>query len=471
MNKIYLTTFLILCSVTLYGQSYIGFGTDNYSGVHGLLSNPANIVDSRFKTDINLVGVSSFIGNDYYGVKFGDVFNDNFDLDIDGIKSAKTSNNALGNVDVMGPSFMFNINPKHSLAVFSRGRIFFNANDINGETYENISNEFDESENFNVNEGNFQIAANAWTEAGITYATIILNQEQHFLKGGVSLKYLQGYGNAYAYGKNVMIDYDAIGNGISGKIDSQGEISYGNSPNFTNDFEDYEFTKSANGFGADLGFVYEWRPQHADYSHTDATGNIQTYKNSNKYKLKFGLSLTDLGSLNYKRGIENRYDITNSISEDDFNDIDGFEEKLNNLYTQIGAGNSAKSVMPSALHLNADWNINNLFYINLNTDLSLVSNSGINTNSIADIVSLTPRFESKWFSFYSPISYIETLGFQWGAGLRAGPLYIGSGSVLSVLTGNRSKGADVYAGLKIPIYQSSSKNKKEQGEYDETLEL
>src|SRR5690606_18303431 len=147
------------------------------------------------------------------------------------------------------------------------------------------------------------------------------------------------------------------------------------------------------------------------------------------------------------------------------------EEKLNNLYTQIGAGNSAKSVMPSALHLNADWNINNLFYINLNTDLSLVSNSGINTNSIADIVSLTPRFESKWFSFYSPISYIETLGFQWGAGLRAGPLYIGSGSVLSVLTGNRSKGADFYAGLKIPIYQSSSKNKKEQGEYDESMAL
>ncbi|HLT50683.1 MAG TPA: DUF5723 family protein, partial [Arenibacter sp.] len=196
------------------------------------------------------------------------------------------------------------------------------------------------------------------------------------------------------------------------------------------------------------------------------SGNTHAPKNINKYKLKFGLSLTDLGSLHYKKGIENTYDITNPISEDDFNDIDGFEEKLNNLYTQIGSGNSVKSVMPTALHLNADWNINNRFYVNLNSDLSLVSNSGINTNSIADIVSLTPRFESKWFSFYSPISYVETIGFQWGAGLRAGPLYIGSGSVLSVLTSKESKGADVYAGLKIPIYQSTPKDRDGDGVLD-----
>ena len=457
MNKISLTTLLILFSVILYGQSYLGFGTDNYNGVHGLISNPANMVDSRFKTDINLMGVSSFIGNDYYGVKFGDVLKDNFDMDIDGIKSAKTSNNALGNVDVLGPSFMFNINAKHSLAVFTRGRVFFNASDINGETYENISNEFDESEDFNVNEGSFQIAANVWAETGITYATVLLNKEQHFLKGGISLKYLQGYGNVYAYGKDVMIDYDGIGNGISGRIDTQGEIIYGNSPNITNDFEDYEFVKSADGFGADIGFIYEWRPNYADYPRTDASENTYARKDLNKYKLKFGLSLTDLGSLHYKKGIENRYDITNSISEADFNDIEGFEEKLDNLYTQIRAGNSVKSVMPAALRLNADWNINNRFYINLNSDLSLVSKNGANTNSIADIVSLTPRFESKWFSLYSPLSYVETIGFQWGAGLRAGPLYIGSGSILSVLTGNRSKGADVYAGLKIPIYQPTPK--------------
>ena len=181
--------------------------------------------------------------------------------------------------------------------------------------------------------------------------------------------------------------------------------------------------------------------------------------------MKFGLSLTDLGSLKYD-GPENAYDITNSISEDDFDNEEGFEDKLNNLYTQIRSGNASKAVLPTALHLNADWNINNHFYLNLNSDLSLTSKSNSNTNSIANIVSLTPRFESKWFSFYSPVSYVQNLGVQWCAGLRAGPLYVGSGSILTVLTSDQSKGADVYAGLKIPIYQSRPKDKDEDGVLD-----
>ncbi|MEZ4968769.1 MAG: DUF5723 family protein [Flavobacteriaceae bacterium] len=465
MNKSILVAFLILITTAVNGQSYIGFGTDNYNGVHGLISNPANIVDSRFKTDINLIGASGLLGNDYYSAKFGDVFKDDFDFDVDGTKSPKNANNAYGNVDILGPSFMFNINSRNSLAVFTRGRVFFNLNDINGDTYDNISNEFDENEDFNVNEGDYQISANAWAETGITYATVLLNQEQHFLKGGISLKYLMGYGNAYSSGKNIIIDYDADGSGTTGSIDSQGEIAYGNSNNITNDFEDYEFEKSADGFGMDLGFIYEWRPHFADYTVTDKDGNPYAPKDINKYKLKFGLSLTDLGSLKYE-GTENAYDITNSISEDDFDNEEGFEDKLNNLYTQIRSGNASKAVLPTALHLNADWNINNHFYLNLNTDLSLTSKSNPNTNSIANIVSLTPRFESKWFSFYSPISYIENLGVQWGAGFRAGPLYIGSGSILTVLTSDNSKGADVYAGLKIPVYQSRPKDKDGDGVLD-----
>jgi hypothetical protein len=162
MNKSILVAFLILITTAVNGQSYIGFGTDNYNGVHGLISNPANIVDSRFKTDINLIGASGLLGNDYYSAKFGDVFKDDFDFDVDGTKSPKNANNAYGNVDILGPSFMFNINSRNSLAVFTRGRVFFNLNDINGDTYDNISNEFDENEDFNVNEGDYQISANAW---------------------------------------------------------------------------------------------------------------------------------------------------------------------------------------------------------------------------------------------------------------------------------------------------------------------
>ncbi len=79
---------------------------------------------------------------------------------------------------------------------------------------------------------------------------------------------------------------------------------------------------------------------------------------------------------------------------------------------------------------------------------------------------MTPRFESKWFSFYSPLSLIQNAGFKWGAGLRLGPLYLGSGSIVSALLNAEMASADVYAGLKIPIYQPRFKDKDEDGVQD-----
>ena len=473
MKKAIVIFLLFLPTLSAKAQSYVGYLTDNYSGVHGLIANPANIVDSRFKTDVNLVGVSTFFSNDYYGLKLGDVITSDFDFDTDGKKYPKESNNFFGNADALGPSFMFNVSRNSSLALFTRGRVSYNINKINGNTFESVSDEFDENEDLIINEDDFYLSANAWAEVGITYATVLLNREQHFLKAGVSLKYLQGMGNAYTSGKNVNINYDADGSnlpngGTTGRIDSQGEVNYGHSDNISGNFDDFEFeiVDGATGFGADLGLIYEWRPDYATYTTNDSDGNLFTPKHLNKYKLKFAVALSDLGAINYKNGIENVYDITGSVSEEDFENEDSMEDVLNNLYTQIGSGQSAKSALPTALHLNIDYSLTKRFYLNLNTDLSMRSDAKVNTNRVPTMVSLTPRFESKWFSFYMPVSLTQGAGTQWGAGLRAGPLYIGSGSVVSLLLSDNSKAADVYAGLKIPIYQGKPKDKDGDGVLD-----
>jgi hypothetical protein len=44
-------------------------------------------------------------------------------------------------------------------------------------------------------------------------------------------------------------------------------------------------------------------------------------------------------------------------------------------------------------------------------------------------------------------------GLAMGAGLRLGPLMVGSGSVISNVLGDSAKTTDVYVGLKIPIYK------------------
>ena len=474
MKRFTLTTMFIICAtVSMKSQSYIGFLTDNYNGVHGIISNPANIVDSRFKTDVNLAGVSAFAGNDYYAINFNDIFDDNYDIEDDAKKFPKEKNNILGNVDVLGPSFMFNINEKNSIAISTRARAFYSLSEVNGQTFENIINDFDKNQDFIVSEGDLFSSVHAWAEFGVSYARVMMNKEQHFLKGGLTVKYLQGLGNAYVVGKNVNLNYDADGtllpNGTRiGSVNTTGELSYGYSKNLEEDFDEFEVVDGARGVGLDLGFVYEWRPDHEKYTSTDNKGNTYMPKDINKYKLKFGMSLTDLGSINYSDGVEERYEITNTLDQNTFDNID--IDKLENFYTVLPLAKTDKAVLPTALHINADWNINQKFYINLNGDLSLTAKNKINRSRIANVVSLTPRFESKWFSFYSPLSMVQHSGFQWGAGLRAGPFYVGSGSVLSALIGSDIKAADVYVGLKVPVYQSRPKDKDEDGVLDKVDE-
>ena len=460
MTKILLSAALLFGTCTASAQSYQGFLTDNYSGVHGLISNPANITDSRFKTDVNLVGVSTFFGNDYYGVSLNDITSGDFDFEIDGVTTPTAENKIFGNADILGPAFMFNIKPNHSLALFTRARVNYNITEIDGRTFESVADGFDENENFVVEEGDFYMTAQGWSEIGLTYAAILMDRNEHFVKGGISLKYLQGLGNVYSSGSNVTIDYDPNGSTLPNgetlpSITSVGEVSYGKSDNIESDFELEQFA-GASGFGTDLGFVYEWRPDFASYTTEDEDGNTTVAKGQNKYKLKLGISITDLGSVKYEAAEESTYDITNTVSEADFEAEDGLEDKLNNLYRLTDTNSSTKAVLPTALHLNADYNVAKGFYLNLNTDLSLNS-SKANVGRIANTLALTPRFESKWFSFYMPLGSVQGSGFQWGAGLRAGPLYVGSGSILTTLLSDNVQAADIYAGLKIPIYQGKGR--------------
>jgi outer membrane protein OmpA-like peptidoglycan-associated protein len=465
MKKISLVVLLLVGSFGAKAQSYVGFLTDNYSGVNSVIANPANITDSRFKTDINIVGVSAFAGNDYYGVNLLDALKDDYDFDLDAKKSPSTDNNAAINLDVMGPAFMFNLTETSSLAIFTRARSMVNVTEINGETIDNVDN--DTTDDFVVNEGDFTSFAQAWAEVGVTYARVLMNKEEHFLKGGLTVKYLQGGGTAYAYGKNVTVDYDADGtNPTTGSLDTTGELTYGYYDDFDNDDYDYELP-DASGFGADLGFVYEWRPDYRDYQTESVNGPTYNHKDQNKYKLKIGLSITDIGQINYKEGTQEVFDINGAnINEDDFDNGDDFADALENIYGIGTVTNGYKVKLPTAVHLNADYSFTKRFFLNLNTDFSLIAKGKEKASRIANMVSLTPRFESKWFSFYVPVSLVQYNGFQAGAGFRAGPLYIGSGSVITALASDNTKGADVYAGLKVPVYQGKPKDRDNDGVID-----
>ena len=207
MKKTLLFLLLFTFTLSATAQSYMGYFHDNYAGVQSVLFNPASIADSRFKTDINLFSISGAVENDLYGVKLFDVYKDGYDFDTQSKMSPKNANNALINFDIMGPSFMFNIAPKHTLAVFTRARSISNVRNVNGYLVDQVKDGLDKSSNFNYNLGSPNAAANAWGEVGISYAAVLYQNNQHFLKGGLTAKYLQGGVNGYVKGNNVNVAF------------------------------------------------------------------------------------------------------------------------------------------------------------------------------------------------------------------------------------------------------------------------
>jgi len=446
-----LISLAILCVTAqqLNAQSYIGYLFDNYSGIHGVVLNPANIVDSPFKADINIFSASAFGGSDYFGINVLDVINSDggFDFDIDTEKFPKNDNNFFFNADILGPSFMFNINRKSSIGITTRVRAFLNINIIYGELYESLADGFDDTQDLAFSMKDFQGTIHAWAEIGLTYGRILMEDDRHMLKGGVTLKYLQGAGSAFFNAPTISGQYDASTNSLT----TSGNLSYGLSQvDFNTD--DIDYKNLTAGFGADIGFAYQWNEQ------TQNVVNDSIGVNYTAYKLKIGASITDIGSINYKEGEITQYDLNTTVDADIFDEEDT-EQTLEDNYNGVTTPTSAKIKLPTAFNLLVDYRIKNNLYASLSGSFSLIKNNTETANSIINTVTIAPRLETKWFSIYSPVSFRQYGDLSWGAGFRFGPLVVGSGSVLTNLLSDTSKTTDVYVGLKVPIYRKFQKNK------------
>ena len=469
INKKILLSFIVVISFfNSRSQSYTGYLSDNYSGLNSVSLNPANIADSRFESELNLIlNGSAIINNDGIGYDLGDEIEKKF---------LSKDNNGGFNLDFLGPSYMFNINKISAIALTTRVRGFLNANEVDGV----FIDDYVSDKSAILSESNLNITTHAWAELGISYARVITNKKDFFLKAGVTFKLIKGIRAGNLMGNNLNINYDKDGTLLpsgetTGSITSSGELIVGRYGDDRNGKTISPIESLTNtGFGMDLGVIYEWRPDYRKFNYKNIKGKSYTRRDKNMYKLKLGLSLTDIGRINYKSGVRDYYDMqgTNK-SEDVISNAGSFDDVLNTVYSLNDTKSGYKAILPSAIHLNADWNFNDKFYVNLNTDLSLVSQNKIGSNHISNTISLTPRYESKSFSFYLPFSFVRYSGFQIGAGLRYGFMYVGSGNILSLYPVNANifnkksnKTADVYFGIKVPIFHKAPKDSDNDGLID-----
>jgi len=457
MNKRYTLFLLLTCLyLTASSQSFIGYGYDNYAGVNGLILNPGTLADGKYKVNVNLFAISGLAGNNAYEIDRSKVFGMKFSNLSEGNGYYKSNNTAVKylylNTDILGPSATINLTSKDAIGLITRMRIIGNEYNLGNSLFQLLGNTNPNFYNVDVMNPSVQMKVNAFAEAGVSYGRVLMKSAHSEFKVGITGKYIFGLAYGSLASGPTILNVDPANQiaKVSGDVTTQYSSNLDNLGNGSN-FGDYLKHKYGKGLGFDVGFVYETK--------SATTGET---------KMRLGVSVTDIGSINYTNSPNSQqYTVTaTGANTAEFNKQDGetYDDYINRLKTSNliavkGAAVSSKVSLPTALHVNADYQIYKRLYINGDVLLNMVATSSPASPNYVTTFTVTPRMEKKWVSIYSPVSYTANGQLNWGAGLRFGPLFVGSGSVISSLFKQRLQTADAHVGLTIPIFQHD-KNKK-----------
>lgn len=466
-----------------FSQNYLGVHSSNYAGVMGTDIQPASFVDGRFKVDINLASfnfnlyqnagyfdtkdmpawwVKSF-RSDTAWIKPDSTFADRYVIRNYDESSTKTVG-AYQNTQIDLLNFAFHINPKIAVGFAAKMRSITNIDNIDPKLAILAENGLDYSTLWNqtFNEKLATINHLTWQEYGIIYSQVLKDDGEHFMKIGGKLKGLLGTSSGYMYTDN--FSYNLKNEDTSFNL--SGDFSYGHSDNLEDLANGENLFKSASRFsvGADIGFVYEWRPNWKEYKY-DMDGETNLWRrDQEKYKFRVGASVLDIGRMKFVKGNNSRDFSVKSTNPfdltvfDDAESIEGFNNIIDSLTVNNpewtaseGTGQSYYMNLPTAFSLQADYHIWKWFYVNATGIVSLQSNKKAHRVRVANQFSLTPSFDYAWFGLGVPVSFNKYSGFKAGLASRLGPITIGVTDFKTLFATGKVNGAEIYAGLRLPI--------------------
>lgn len=509
MKKRLLSFFFFALSFNFFSQNYLGVMSSNYAGVMGNDVNPASFVDGRFKFDLNLfsmnVGVyqnfgyfdaaamrtaqQNTLGKTYWwkGSFSKDILNAWSQPDSTFIdrfivhKYDQNTNTRLGlnmNLQVDLFNFMFHISPKIAVGFGVKARSITNIDNMDPKlaVLAEEGLEYPDLWNLKLNEELLNINHLSWTEYGLNYSQVVMDNKEHFFKAGGKVKYLQGYSAAYMYTNN--FSYNLVNEDTSQYL--AGDFAYGYSKNIDQLVADGGGIPKASakfGLGLDLGFVYEWRPDWEKHKY-DMDNETNLWKrNMNKYKARVGFSVLDLGGIRFEKGglsrdfSVNTSNLFNLREFDKANSFLNFDMVIDSLIQQSTTDGNKDWVAnedvdqsfymrtPSAFSIQADYHIWKWFYVNATGMFNIISTKRATKVKVANQVSITPSFDHAWFGIHLPLSINEYSGFKAGLATRLGPLTLGITDFRTLAGKGKVQGAEFFMGLRVPVLYDAPKDK------------
>ncbi len=518
--------FLLLICFSLifhkgFTQQYIGYLQSNYAGVNAGTMNPAFIADNRYLVDVNIgsFGLTAFNNYAFFNPwtmpgGYLNTFaantdpakayrNDPSNFKIISYDSTKYYRNTLGSGNV----FEYE-NPKnkksdlfynHEIAIFNfmvcledeiafsfgiKQRTFVNIDQVSYQllALSRTDLEFPEMWNLYWTNQNLKLSTNTWNEYTLGIASVVYDKNEHFIKSGINIKFLQGI--AAAYFKADGLEYELINADSASTI--IGEIHYG----YTENLDNSSFTSGVSpsdfginlkkplkggggiGIGVDLGVVYEWRPKWQSFIYEMNGDKNLRRPDLNKYRIRAALSVNDIGGIRYKKG-DKALDF--KFKNIQFFDFDKLKANSLNEFNQnvsaLVAGNEAnytteKSTffmnLPTHVVGNIDYFVGKNFFVNASGLFAFAMKNNENNSRLYHSLTLSPRFDHKYFSFSIPMSLTQVYGPRIGASTRLGPyIVLGTSNLKPFFAPKKDlklNGADVYFALKVPIGRNVPKD-------------
>jgi len=463
MKKIALILLCFHNVISVFAQQYLGIRSSNYAGVQSACLNPSSIADSKLKWDLNVLSTSTVFDNTFLFIPrdslhvfgFKNIINDiiyqrQFYTHFDPQHPDKLYNVTLSN-ELLGPSFMINTGKRSAIGLTTAARSYTNINDITGHFAQNAFVYLGVPDLWNktFHDSTATLNTMGWLEYGLTYSRVIYKNERNEVKGGVTLKYLQGI--AAGYFKNTNLNYNIINE--ANLVFTNSSIDYGRT-----DYNTLIHTNGnqhlihGDGFGASVGFTYLHFKNLSEENMNDG--------NEKRYVYRIGISALDIGSIDF-----DKYSAAYHLQADTarysnwktghiYNNIQ-FDRTLSAVFYN---NDSAKSLqadhfnmkLPAAISLQADWNFYRNFFVNA-TIIKSIRNKN-NPGAIRpDVYSITPRYEKAQFELSIPVSLLYYGHWQPRIGIaaRAGCFFIGGDALGGLLKLNDFEGADFYAGIHV----------------------
>ncbi|MBK5285673.1 MAG: hypothetical protein JJE25_09745, partial [Bacteroidia bacterium] len=477
MKNFYLIIFsAVLFLQKSYSQEMLGIANSNYAGLTGLSLNPASMVNGKIKVDINLITAGINFENNYFVIPkskltfFGfkniaDQIDNNAFLDNSSTSDKQMNMSSFANAlsflfSVKQNWFAFRFNVRSAASVSGLQYA------ISKFAYEGL--DYAPLQNQEFSSGKIGINFLSWGEFALSYGRIISDKEKNFFKGGITLKKLNGFYGTFF--KSDGLNFNVLNDSVLYVQNSS--FSYGRSWIENNNGGGLNGITAGNGFGFDLGLIYEYRPDYEKYLY-EVDGEKLENPRMNSYKLRAGISLIDFGQISFTKDASlHEFNIPNQRIWFGYDtakfSTDNFDTTLSSVFLgdpyRSKTADKFKMALPTTVSVQLDYKFTEKIYANATWIQGL---SGETPRPKApSIISITPRYEISWFEVAAPLSYYQYDVFRIGLAFRLSSFIIGSDKIGSLMGISDMSGMDFYFALKFSLFKNRISDRDHDGVSD-----